>query len=219
MMAFATDRDLLVPEPNVFRDVNFASQNLAGGVDGSIGGTTFTSFTANFTNVGVDTGHVIVVNGTALEVISRVSATQLTVSRLRPDGKDGSLITPASGTGMTYQICSFGPQIAAVHALVSNAFGLHETGGSGMIASSFPESRVLNAEELARVEALGALHLVFAGACTLTGTADVILSARAELYRQRYDAARSAARALIDTNEDGQAEIVRNMNVLQFFRG
>ncbi|MBL1217001.1 MAG: hypothetical protein D8M59_05835 [Planctomycetes bacterium] len=218
MMAFATDRDLLVPEPNLFRDMSFASQILAIGSDGTIGGTTFTSFTSNFTNVGIDAGHVIVVGGVALEVVSRLSATQLVVSRLRPDGNNGSLLPPTSGNNLTFQVCSYAPQIESVHALIQNACELHAVGSSGVSSSSYPEDQVVNPDEIVRVEVMGALYLAFAAAGSLTGASNAELAQRAELYRQRYDAARSAARVLIDTNGDGEAEIVRTMNTVKFFR-
>ena len=89
---FINDRDLLLLEPNLFRDASWAGQLLVSAT-GDVTGTTLTlsTFDVDFDAARVDTGYVVVVNGTAYEVISRLSATTATISRLREDESDSPL--------------------------------------------------------------------------------------------------------------------------------
>ena len=69
---FATDRDLLALEPNLFRDVGWVSQRLVVGT-GSISGTTLTMSAQDvaFDGAGVGAGSVVVVDSAAYEVRAR----------------------------------------------------------------------------------------------------------------------------------------------------
>lgn len=210
-MSFATDKDLLVLEPNLFRDLTYLGQTLAGGTDGALAGTQLTSASSNFGAVGVTGGHVVVVNGMALEVIARVSGTVLEVSKLRPL-EDGPVIPPGPVTGAMFTVTSFGPQIAHVHAELMAALGI------GVSGSEHSEAQIVNGREMARLEGLGALAVVFMGAAALVGEAGLLWT-KAQSYRDRYHALRRRGRALLDTDGDGLADVTLHMNVAQMTRG
>lgn len=211
---FASDRDLLALEPSMFRDVLWLGQRLVRGV-GSVSGTTLTmtSQDEGFDDAGVGAGHVVVIDGVALEVVSRESATELTVSRLR-DSAGADPLGAGSISEKTVEVSTFGPQIAVVHGQVLRMLGLRASGEAG---AGPGEDDVVNAAGLGLAEALGAAHLVFAAAAAAGGSAGD-LAHKATLYRERFGAERQRAAALIDTDGDGEADATRRMNVIQFAR-
>ncbi len=211
---FANDRDLLSLEPGIFRDVLWLGQRLVRGV-GSVSGTTLTMTTQDqgFDDAGVGAGNVVVVDGVALEVVSRESASELTVSRLR-DSIVGAPVGAGSISEKVVEVSTFGPQISIVHAQVLRMLGLRATGEGGDGAG---EGDVTNPSQLALVEALGAVHLVYAGAAAAGGSAGD-LAHKAALYRERFGGERQRAAAMIDLDGDGEADATRRMNVIQFVR-
>ncbi|MCL4220275.1 MAG: hypothetical protein KJZ65_02780 [Phycisphaerales bacterium] len=215
-MSFANDVLLLTLEPALFRDVAWVSQRLVLGT-GSCTGTVLTMASQDvlFDAAGVQAGHVVLVAGTAYEVIARVSGTVLTISRLRSSGDDA--LIPASGsTGVEVSVLTFAPQIAMVHRQVLRMIGIepdvHER------EESIGVSAIVNPEAMARVEALGALHLVYTGASSAMGP-ESPLAHKAEFYRQRFADERQRAVAMIDTDGDGQPDAVRRLNILALVRG
>jgi len=214
-MSFAADRHLLVLEPNLFRDVEFASQLLASGTDGVVSGTSFTSASADFEAAGVETGHIISLNNVAVEVIDRISGTELTVSLLRPRLDDPPL-PPPDGAAIVYTIRSFGPQIEMLHRQVMRLAGIEPDAIEASEEVATVES-VLNIDEMAMVEALGALEAIFAAAASILGD-EPYLRLRAASYRERFASARQRARVRLDLDGDGIADVVRSLNVVQFVR-
>lgn len=220
-MPFATDRDLLVLEPSLFRDVSWTAQKLidvpGGGGGASISGTTLTASAADFVGAGVAAGHVALVAGVAHEVVERLSATTLTVSRLRADPV-GAPIAPPGVTGAALVIATFGPQIRLIHDQVMRALGIEPTGalsgGGGGGASqegAVTEASIVNGGALAEVEALGALHLILSGAAALVGE-DSTMWAKAMEYRERFQEARRRAAAMLDTDGDGVGDAARRIS-------
>ena len=116
MSNFAQDRDLLTLEPNLFRDAGWATQRLAQGT-ATITGTTLTMTSDTpLDAAGVAPGNVIVVGGTAYEVLSRLAADQLVVSRLRGSAGDPAIPpSPTGGTPVAAAVYTFEPQIAEAH--------------------------------------------------------------------------------------------------------
>lgn len=190
-------------------------QRLVRGV-GSVSGTTLTmtSQDQGFDSAGIGAGNVVVIDGVALEVISRTSAAVLEVSRLRP-GVGDAPIGAGTITNKVVEVSTFSPQLAIVHGQVLRMLGLR---ASGEIGDGPSETDVLNPAQLALAEALGAVHLVYAAAAATGGTA-ADLASRAALYRERFAGERQRATALIDLDADGEADATRRMNVIQFARG
>lgn len=212
---FVTDRGLLVLEPSLFRDVVWVGQRLVSGV-GAVSGTTlaFTSQDVGLDAAGLTEGHVVTVAGAPYEVIERLSATSATISRLRASKGDAPL-PPSPATGQPIAVVSFRPQIAMIHAQVLRMLGIEP--GDGASGAGPNESDIKNPEALERVEALGAIHLIFAAAAALSPP-NSSLWARAEMYRQRFACERQRAAARIDLNGDGQPDATRRLNFIQFFR-
>src|SRR3954470_14123560 len=69
---FASDRDLLAMEPNLFRDVGWVGQRLVSGTGGVAGTTlTLTAQDVDFEDGGVGAGCVVLVDGAPYEVLAR----------------------------------------------------------------------------------------------------------------------------------------------------
>ncbi len=214
-MAFATDRDLLVLEPNLFRDIAFLSQMLASGTDGAVSGTSFTSALADFIAAGVAEGHVVSVNDLAVEVVQVVSSTELTISLLRAHPGDAA-VPPPEGVALPYAVRSFLPQIEMMHRQVMRSAGI-EPDGVGEPSDAATVDDVLNGNEIALVEALGALESIFASAASMLAD-EPYLRLRAASYRDRFASARQRARVRLDRDGDGVVDVVRHLDVVQFVR-
>ncbi|MBL8765355.1 MAG: hypothetical protein JNM07_13930 [Phycisphaerae bacterium] len=206
---FANDRDLLVLEPNLFRDAGWAAQRLVNAT-GSVAGATLTVPGADLVALGVGAGNIALLDGVALEVVARESATTLTVSRIRA-GPGDPLIPPPPATDRPVAVWTFLPQLAIVHEQLLRMLGI-EPGQAG--PGALTESSVTNPRALALAEALGALHLVFAGA----GGSGAPEAGRAGFYAARYEAERRRVGAAIDLDGDGHPDCVRRLNVTQVFR-
>ncbi len=203
-MAFVTDRDLMVLEPNVFRDIVFEAQTLATASDGAVSGTTLTSAGSDFASAGVETGAVAVVDGVALEVVERLSATSLSVSRLRADAS-GALVPPTAGTDLSVRVSTFGQQIAESEARALRSLGL-----SDAVVEGETVAEALVGAGLVRLIALGALELVYAAASTRAEASDPNW-ARSVWYGQRAGAELRRVGARLDSNADGLADAVRRV--------
>lgn len=213
VMGFAKDRDLLVLEPNLFGDVAFTAQTLVDASGGaSIAGTTLTLPGAQFDALGIESGHVAVVDRVSLEVVERLTAESLTVSKLRAD-REGPALAPSSGTDLPVMITTFAPQIEIVHEVLLRTIGI-DVGDSHSVVSP---SSIVNSSSLIQLESLGTLHLVFAAASALVSDEGLLWS-KAQLYRQRFSMARGRARVSLDLDGDGRVDAVRTFNTLQFVR-
>jgi len=215
-MAYAADRDLLVLEPGLFREVLWVGQRLVSGT-GDASGTALmmTAQDSAFDAVDVGDGNVVLVGGAAYEVVDRVSGTVLTISRLRGAADDAAI--PVSGaSGAEVIVSTFGPQIAMVHRQVLRMLGIEpdveaEDGQA-------TEASVLNQTAFARLEALGALHLVYSAAGSSLGQ-ESPLSQKAMLYRERFARERQKTVGVLDLDGDGKPDATRRLNVIQFMRG
>lgn len=212
---FATDRDLLVLEPSLVRDIGWAGQRLVKGT-GDVSGTTLTmtSQDVGFELTGVGAGHVVVVGGVVYEVLGVSSNTALTISRMRANPEGGAL-PPSPATGATVEVMTYRPQLAMVHAQVLRMLGIDpdEAAADGVVT----EASITNAPSLALLESLGALHLVFAAASALAGEGSPA-AFKAGMYRDRFAAERGRAAARIDTDGDGVADATRRPSVVKLVR-
>lgn len=212
---FIKDRDLLLHEPSLFRDVGWVGQRLVKGSAGIVGTLlTFVSADVPLDQAGIDVGHVVAIGGASYEVVDRVSSTELTISRARSRETD-EIQPPAPSATDVCTISTFAPQIGLVHDQILRTLGIEP--GEASAIGKVTESSITNAAAFKEVAALGALHLIYSAAAALGGSGSAA-DQRAALYRERFGAARWRAVALIDTNGDGVADASRRMNVAQFVR-
>lgn len=212
---FATDRDLLVLEPNLVRDVGWTGQRLVKG-SGDVSGTTLTmtSQDVGFELMEVGAGHVVVVGGVAYEIVDTIDDSRLTISRMRAS-TDGGLLPPSPIVGAPVEVMSYLPQIAMVHGQVLRMLGIDPDAPPGVGAVS--EASITNAGSFVLLEALGALHLVFAAAAALAGEGSPA-AFKTVMYRERFRAERGRVAARIDTDGDGVADATRRPSVVQLVR-
>ena len=212
-MTFSTDRDLLLIEPHVFRDVPLMSQQLLEITDASITGTTLASATADFAAAQLDVGSVVLIqdSDTACEVIEVVNANTLSVSLPRADPNTAA-IPVGDGSGLTVVARTFAPQAAMAHGLL-----LRLTGMDHDVEEEITAESIVSTSVMAHLEALGTLELVYAAASTLTGDNDEV-TAKATQYRQRFNQAFREARVLIDVDGDGVVDEERNFGLINLHR-
>jgi hypothetical protein len=216
MANFATDRDLLVLEPNLFRDVGWVGQRLSRGT-GTIAGTTLTiaSPEVALDAAGVREGHVVVAAGVSYEIAARLSATQLTISRLR-ESTAADIIPPTAAASVECTIATFAPQIAMAHAEIVRLAGVEAAGTAP--SGAIDESKILREPGVIRLEALGALAIIWAGASGLLGAGSPGHQ-RAEWYRERFVKERERIGIRLDLDGDGAADEVRGLSAARMKRG
>lgn len=213
---FATDRDLVSMEPDLFGQVAWVGQRLVtsgSAVASSI--VTQTTPAVSFADAGVTAGHVLLLDGVPVEVMERTGATTVRVSRMRADSTAPE-IPVADDASAKAEVFTFGPQLGMVHRQVLRMLGI-EPDGAG-ITGELTESQITNGSALGRLEALGALHQVYAAASVAGGPSSG-LAERAAAYRGAFEIERGRAVARIDLDGDGKADATRRPNVVQFVRG
>ncbi len=220
MGTFAADRDLLVYEPNLFRDVGWVGQRLVKGT-GSVSGTTLTMSAQDvlFDAAGVTTGSVVTVAGTAYEVMSRLSAGSLSISRLRedsPSGMSAAVITPSPATAQECIVMTFVPQLSAAHRQLLRMAGLDPDEPVSVGAPT--EANIVNDASIKRLECLGSLALIWSGAAGLMGEGSAA-GERGEWYRRRFEAERGRVDVKIDSDGDGVPDTTRRLNAGWMRRG
>lgn len=208
---FALDRDMLAIEPHAFTDALWAGLRLSSGT-ATVAGTTLTASTSSvgFIDARAQAGQVVVFNGVPLEVVGVDTQAVLEVSRLRASVDDDPL-PPTPGENVSYTVVSFAPQISIVHAQVMGLLGLDRPDGPG------PEA-VVDGSALAHVEALGALHLVYAAASVLSGPSSA-LGARAAMYADMFSRARRTLAVGLDLDGDGEVDATRRASIVHLVRG
>lgn len=210
---FSRDRDLVVHEPGLMRDVGWAGQRRLS-VLGSVSGTQLTLGSGSFIDAGVEAGHVVVFDDVTLEIVSVESATTATVSLMRGDIA-GAAVPPFAASNRGVVVYDFGAQRAIVHRQVLTMLGIDSNSED---VFGVDESMVTNPGALTRLETLGTLHLIYAGASAPSRGSDRY-EQRAELYRQRYQRERESVVVAIDTDGDGIAEATRRPNAFVLSRG
>lgn len=204
-----TDRDLLVFEPHLFRDIAWSGQQLVRG-SGVITESTliFTDADLGPAAAGLAAGHVAVHAGTSLEVLGRVSDLEYTVSRVRSDPAD-PVLQPANAPDAPVLVATFAPQIRAAHDRVMRLVGIEPAGP--LIPGQPEESQITNAQALRPLVALAALEIIFRAAGSLLDESHPILQ-RARMYAGLFEAHRERTVVHIDSNGDGIPDCVRRLN-------
>ncbi len=204
------DRDLLQFEPEVFREVRLAGQTLVEEA-GVLSAGVLTAALMTAAHV-AGPGNVVVMGTRTMEVVERVSATQIRLSLVRVDAGDPP-IQPPDESSQAFRVTTFAPQIAAAHGQLLAMLGLDA------LAQSAPGgAAITNPSDLKRLEAMLTLQLIYSAIAPMR-SGDDGWAARAELYARRISDERQRARAYIDTNGDGEPDIVRRLNVGVLERG
>ncbi len=214
---FASDRDVLVLEPGVFRDVRWAGQVL---IDSSLATVPptrdrVTLVKGGFVDAEIGAGNVALIDGVSVEVFSRTSDTENEVSLVRASASDQANPLTFDGSGFSIVIGTFAPQIERVHRQLMIELGVAAPAEG--VSDAIDDSRVTNPSAFVLAEALGALALVYASASALVDP-DSVTWAKASLYRERYMAERTRLAAEIDLDGDGAADSTRRIGAGRLWR-
>jgi len=211
-MSFSTDRDLLAVEPAIFEDVPFAAQRRLNVADGVVSGITLTSAGGDFAAAQVDVGAVVLIAGTAHEVLARVDANTLTVSLPRAHKTDPG-IPGGDGVSLEVVVQTFAPQAELIHDGLLRLLGIDPDDPD----SSLDESAIISLSLMARLEALGTLETVYSGAASIVGDNDTLLMKAGE-YRRRFRQACAGAHVSLDTDGDGVTDERLSLGTIRFQR-
>ncbi len=206
---FAADRDLVVLEPDVFGRVAWAGQKVLD-TTAEYSGLTLTFAGLDLRERGVDVGSVLLVDGIVLEVTKVSTSVSCVVSRVRGERDAGAIDPGLSEGAVVVRAWTFGPQIGLVHGWLLAMLGLTDADGPG-------EGELTNPEELIRVEALGALHLIFAASAAMTEQGSAARTVAAD-YRERFVRERGRVVAKLDLDGDGVADAARRLSLVSLGR-
>jgi len=216
-MTYCTDTDLLHWEPNIFRDVAFASQLLLSGT-GDLNGMSFVIAAGSLVDAHIAAGQVIVLTGAtagSYPIVSIDSATQLTLSvmydGLFPDSGAGTPASVGTGAGLGFAIRTFFPQRRVVSSILMRAAGI------GPETDAPATAQVINAEALRRPCVLGTLQMIYNALAAASG-APSELSVRSQLYERLYRRALAQVCVEIDYDGDGKGEVVRRLGAMEMVR-
>lgn len=208
MAEFSNDADILRYEPVLFGELHLAGQVLATGTDGTLNETTFTASGADFMSAQASAGGAVylrsadgVLDG-SFEIASVNSATQLTISVIRPDSDDEP-ISPPSATEVSYRISTFRPQASEAGFQLTEYFGI----GPGNPTSDIDAGDILDATVLRRASVFAVVSSVYA---TLASkTQDENFWKKSLHYQRLFEKARERCQLSIDIGDDGVADITK----------
>lgn len=206
---FATDADLLELEPTLFVRLAWPSQRLLQTAGELVSGVLeIDGAGRSFADAGVGPGSVVVHGRTAFEVLGLDGPHRAIVSHPRGGG---DAIPPEDAGEQPVRAVSFVPQIALAHRQAMSMLGLDPDLVQGA------DAMVLTPGPVRRVEALGAMVLIYAAA-SAAGDADAALAERAGLYRRLFSEARRAARVTLDLDLDGGPDATRRFGAVSLRR-
>lgn len=215
---FASDRDLLMYEPRLFLDAVWVGQRLFSGTGLVVSGVLAASG-ALFTTIGIAPGNVVNYKDASYEVVQVLGATQLGLSVPRASAEDPVILAPDSAS-TSVSIYTFRHQLLIVHEQILRMIGIEPELVAQPGETLVTESSIVNPTALRRLEALGALHLVFAAASASGAVGEgSVFSEKAAMYRERFAAERERVSVLIDTDGDGRADATRRPTVMHLVRG
>jgi len=218
MVRFSSDTDILKHEPVLFGELHLSWQVLAQGTGAMLNGTTLTAVGANFVEAHVEAGGVIYMRSAdgsldgAYEIVSVDSATELTVSVLRPDTTD-SAIAPVQASDISYRISTFAPQAGEAAYELTEHFGIQPGEPTSVIT---PEN-IMDVEVLRRAS----VFAVISGVYAMWAGRDSSESfwSKSLHYRQLFEKARQRCRLSIDLGTDGVADVTRIGGAVRLVRG
>ncbi len=208
MVSFSNDADILKYEPILFGELHLPWQVLTSGTGGTLSGTTFTADNADFITAQISAGNVTYVQSAdgsldgAYEIVSVESATQLSLSVIRPNSTDTAIAPPAA-TDISYRISTFGPQANEVGFQLTEYFGIKP----GNPASDIDAEDVLDTSVLRLASVFAVISMVYA---MLAGKAKDENYWKKSLYYQKlFSKARGRCRLSIDVGADGLADVTK----------
>jgi hypothetical protein len=217
MMRLCSDRDILKYEPALF-GVNFpANQVIAAGTAGVLTGTTFGASGANFVSAQVEPGDCIYLKSAdgsldgVYEIVAVDSATQVCVSVLRADSQSDPIAPPA-GTGITYRISTFKPQIVNASLILMEYLGIKP----GEVRSDISADDILNSEEVKQLCAMGTVSAAYR--TLANGADDNNFKDKSIEYERLFGEGLERCRVAIDKDGDGVADDVRYGGCGRLFR-
>lgn len=214
---FAKDRDLIVLEPYLFRDMAWVAQRLVRGQASVTDGVLkFSTADADLQAIPVGSGSIAVVSGLALEVLEILTPERANVSRLRASAGDPAIPAPDVPEADAF-IATFAPQVAMAHRQVMRLAGI-EPDAPVPAGGRAGEAAVTNGGALALLEAYAALAAIFNGAATAAGALSSA-SRKADVYERLFQRERERAVVELDLDGDGRPDATRRFNVVQFLRG
>lgn len=215
---FASDRDLLMYEPRLFLDTVWVGQRIVSATGVVVSGVLVVSG-AMFTSIGIEAGHVANYKDASYEVVQVLTDTQLGLSIPRASADDPVILAPDSAS-TTVRIHTFRHQLLIVHEQILRMIGIEPEIVPGPGEMAVTESSIVNPGALRRLEALGALHLIYAAASVAGPLGEGSAYAdKAAMYRERFAAERERVSVLIDADGDGKADAVRRPTVMHLVRG
>lgn len=209
---FAFDRDLLVMEPLLWQEVAWVGQVRAR-TTGSVLSGTLTTSSINLAALGVETGHIAIVDGVPMEILQRLSNTTATVSLVRATTSMPP-ITPANVASASVVFSTFTPQLAVAHAQILRLAGIEPVGAPEGVT----EDRITNPHDCTMLECLGALHLIYTAVAAACGAPADALE-RADAYRERFGTEMRRVVIQLDLDGDGLADARRTLGVAHLVRG
>lgn len=208
MVSFSNDVDILKYEPILFGELHLPWQVVAAGTGGTLSGTAFTASGADFVTACIVAGGVIYLQSAdgsldgAYEIVSVDSATELTISVLRPDG-EAPAIAPPSATDISYRISTFRPQANEVAFQLTEYFGI----APGNPASQIDVEDVLDVSVLRLASVFAVISIAYA---MLAGKArDENYWKKSLHYQKLFATARGRCRLSIDAGSDGLADVTK----------
>jgi hypothetical protein len=208
MVSFSNDADILKYEPILFGELYPAQQVLASGAGGAVSGTTFAASGADFVSAQVSSGGVIYLQSSdgvldgAYEIVSVDSATQVSISVIRPDSTMPG-VAPASATDVSYRISTFGPQANEAAFQLTEYFGI----GPGNPASEIDAADILDTDVLRRASVFAVISTVYA--MLASKAKDENFWKKSMHYQKLFARARERCRLSIDIGSDGAADIIK----------
>ena len=208
MVSFSNDADILKYEPILFGELHLPQQVLATGTDGTLSGTTFTASGADFVSAQVSASGVVYLQSAdgaldgAYEIVSVDSATELTVSVIRPDSAMAAVAPPAA-TDISYRISTFGPQTNEVGLGLTEHFGI----SPGNPASDIDAEDILDTDVLKRASVFAVISSVYA--MLASKAEDENFWKKSLHYQKLFSKARGRCRLSIDVGSDGVADVTK----------
>lgn len=209
MISFSNDADILKYEPMLFGELHLPWQVLATGTAGTLSGTTFSAVGADFVSAQLPAGGAVYMRSGdgsldgVYEIVSVDSATELTVSVIRPDSDDDPIAPPA-GDDISYRISTFGPQAGEAAFQLTEYFGIRP----GNPASDIDVENVLDTQALRRASVFAVISSVYA---MLAGKSKDENFWNKSLYYQRlFERARERCRFSVDAGSDGLADVTKS---------